>query len=70
MPNADDIKAFLLRNRGSYFCDGCLSNRTGIEPANQVNQLTRPLRGVPPYRFGDSVICSECRQERKCIRHN
>ena len=66
MDNASLVKDFLLKNQGQFFCNSCISDKTGITPPNQVNQLTRPLRGVKPYRSG-FMTCSVCRQTRECI---
>ena len=69
MDNADRIKTFLGAHPGQFYCDACLS----IEAAPglnriQVNNLTRPLRHVTPYRKG-TVVCARCGQVHECIAY-
>ena len=66
MDNADRVKKFLADNPGKFFCNSCISDKAGITNPVQVNQLTRPLRGVKPYRSG-STMCSGCGETRECI---
>ena len=66
--NADRIKQFLVDHSGTFFCNRCLSVEAGVLNPVQVNQLTRPLRGLRPYRTG-RVICSVCGEERACISY-
>jgi hypothetical protein len=69
MDNAAIVKKFLADNRGRFFCNQCISQLAGITNPNQVNQLTRPLRDVKPYR-GGTLICSTCGKERECIAYD
>jgi len=64
--NTEHVKNFLSAHQGQFYCNACLSEQAGILDPVQVNQLTRPWRGVKPYRTGPTV-CSVCNQERRCI---
>ncbi len=65
--NAEIIKDYLTQNAGRFFCNKCLSELTGVTLSNQVNQVTRPLRGEASW-VDSQTICSSCQQERLCIR--
>lgn len=60
----DQVSGFLRFRPGKYFCDKCISLLTGIEPPNQVNQLTRGLgaAGTPFHRV--EAKCSNCQEKR------
>ncbi len=66
--NADQLKAFLASHKGKFYCNRCLSKEVGIKNPVQVNQLTRPLRGLKPYRHG-KITCHGCHEYRHCISH-
>jgi hypothetical protein len=66
MSNADLLANFLKQNRGNYYCEPCLSERTGITPLAQVNQLVRPLQNAREYRRM-KTNCSACNRDRICI---
>ena len=66
--HADRLKAFLASHKGKFYCNRCLSKEVGIKNPVQVNQLTRPLRGLKPYRHG-KITCHECYKYRHCISH-
>jgi hypothetical protein len=68
MDNAQKVKDFLAANPGRFFCNRCLSDSLYLSNPTQVNQLTRPLRGIAPYRSG-KMICHYCHQDRECIAH-
>jgi hypothetical protein len=56
----------LLESRSPQpLCDDCISAATGIEPRQQVNQITRRLsdRGLTRR---DQLTCVECRRSKKC----
>ena len=67
--NADRVTTFLAAHPGQFYCNGCL----GIEAVPslnriQVNNLTRPLRDIKPYRRG-TVVCISCNEVRECIAY-
>ena len=68
MDNADKLKAFLNARPSQFFCNRCLSEQVPVDNQVQVNQLTRPLRGIAPYRSG-KVMCSSCNRDRECIAY-
>jgi hypothetical protein len=68
MDNAERVKVFLAERKGRFFCNRCLGETLYIHNSAQLNQATRPLRGVKPYRNG-KVICHSCGQDRECIAH-
>lgn len=67
MQNAQKIDGFLRQHPNAYYCDACLSVLTGVKPANQVNQTTRPLSLNPMFRRRDDQMCVKCGNLRKCI---
>ena len=68
MTSAERVAEFLRMHRGWWYCDGCVSESTGVEPANQVNQVTRPLALTSDYERANSTQCYRCGQYRKCTR--
>ena len=67
--NADRVTTFLAAHPGQFFCNECLSIEV-VPRLNriQVNNLTRPLRHVKPYRKG-TVVCARCGEVRECIAY-
>jgi hypothetical protein len=63
---ADRVTEFLLRHKGAWYCDRCISESTGV-PSNQVNQVTRPLALTSDYERAD-MQCNRCGQHHKSIR--
>jgi hypothetical protein len=63
--NADTVKTFLRAHARKYFCQGCISDATGVSPTNQVNQIVRPLENERRWRYTDAT-CSTCGEPRKC----
>ena len=59
MSNADKLVAFLRAHKGEYFCDRCLSERTGITPLAQINQLAHPLEHAIVLDKFRAVSCEE-----------
>ena len=53
----------------AFYCSSCLSQLLAIPNQTQLNQITRPLRNVKPYRAG-KVSCSHCGHDRECISFN
>ena len=68
MDNADRVKQFLIDHPSQFYCDQCLSEEIPVLNAVQVNQITRPLRGVKPYRNG-KMICVRCGGDRECVAY-
>ena len=66
--NADRVKTFLAAHPDQFYCAACLSIEVvpGLSKI-YVNQLTRALRDVKPYRRG--VVCVRCVKVRKCIAY-
>jgi len=62
MSNANTLVIFLGNLKGQYFCDRCLSERTGITPLAQVNHLARPLEHAKDYRRMKTT-CSGCTKD-------
>jgi hypothetical protein len=56
---------FLAAHEGLFFCNACLSEEAGVESPVEANKITKPLRGVKPYRHG-KLMCSKCREDRHC----
>jgi hypothetical protein len=68
MTSAERVAEFLRMYRGRWYCDGCISESTAVEPSNQLNQITLPLALTPDYQQADSTHCNRCGQYCKCIR--
>jgi hypothetical protein len=68
MTSAERVAEFLRMHRGAWYCDGCISESTAVEPSNQVNQITRPLALAADYERAAATQCRRCGQDRKCIR--
>jgi hypothetical protein len=66
MSNADRLVALLEAKKGSYFCDRCLGELTGIAPQAQVNQLARPLEHAKDFRRM-RTYCSSCGKDRLAL---
>ena len=64
--NTDRVATFLAAHPGQFYCNGCLSVEVPVRRPIQVNQLTRALHGVKPYRSGRAV-CVSCGEVRECI---
>ncbi len=67
--NTNRVTTFLAAHPGQFFCHACLI----IEAVpslnmNQVNNVTRPLRTVKPYRSG-RMVCVSCNEVRECIAY-
>jgi hypothetical protein len=62
------MKQFLVDRPGQFFCNRCLNGEAGTTTAAQVTNLTRPLRGVKPFRSG-TISCSRCNDYRECIAY-
>ncbi len=63
--NVDRVKTFLAAHPGQFCCNGCLSIEVGLGLSKiYVNQLTRRLRDVKPYRSG-RVVCFRCGKVRE-----
>jgi hypothetical protein len=68
MTSAEKVVEFLRMHRGWWYCDACISESTGVEPSNQVNQITRPLAVTVAYERVGNKQCKRCGQYKKCIR--
>ena len=66
--NTDRVTTFLAAHPGQFYCNGCLSVEVPVPKPIQVNQLTRALHGVKPYRSG-RVVCVSCGEVRECIAY-
>ena len=67
--NVERVKTFLAAHPGTFYCNACLS--VEIVPGLSkwyVNQLTRRLHDVKPYRRG-TVVCVSCDEVRECIAY-
>ncbi len=64
MSNAEIIKNFLKNNNGDKFCDDCLAEITGVKPRQQVNQITRPLKGTGNFDR-DLGQCKRCNKTKE-----
>lgn len=64
MTNAERVIAFLGANKGSGFCDACISLATGVEPYDQVNQIAHALSLTKDYvrRMSDCKRCGRTRE--------
>ncbi len=65
--NVDRVKTFLAAHPGTFYCTACLSIE--VVPGLSkwyVNQLTRRLHDVKPYRRG-TTVCFSCGEVRQCI---
>ena len=68
MTSAERVREFLRMHKGWWYCDGCISESTGVEPSNQTNQITRPLALTRVFERVAGKQCKRCGQGRKCIR--
>ena len=66
--DGDLIETFLANHAGRFYCNRCLSDELLVFSATQVDQITRRLRSIPPYRHG-TMICTRCRTDRLCIAY-
>ena len=64
----DLIETFLADQPGRFYCNECLSAELLVFSANQVTQITRPLRSIPPYRHG-KMICTRCLADCLCLAY-
>jgi hypothetical protein len=64
--NATVVTTWLRSNRECYFCQACISLKTGVAPVNQVNQVVRPLGQAREWRYAPAPY-AECGRARKCI---
>ena len=69
MDKAEIVKEFLATHPGLFYCNRCLGEEAGVTNTAQVNQLTRPLKGIKPYRVG-SMTCNKCNKVRECIAYS
>ncbi len=67
--NTDRVATFLAAHPGQFYCNGCLRIEVPVPKPIQVNQLTRALHGVKPYRSGRVVVCVSCDEVRECIAY-
>ena len=67
--NTDRVTTFLAAHPGQFYCNGCLRIEVPVPKPIQVNQLTRALHGVKPYRSGRVVVCVSCDEVRECIAY-
>jgi hypothetical protein len=67
MSNSEKVVEFLRINKGFWQCDRCISVNTGVEPPNQVNQITRPLGTTRDYERR-ATDCQNCGSTKVCIR--
>ena len=67
--NAYRVTTFLAAHPGQFYCDACLSIEAvpGLNRI-QINNLTRPLRHVTPYRKG-TVVCARCGEVHECVAY-
>ena len=67
--NVDLVTTFLAAHPDQFYCAACLSIEVvpGLSEI-YVNQLTRALRDVKPYRRG-KVVCVRCVKVRKCTAY-
>jgi hypothetical protein len=66
--SAEKVSEFLRMHTGAWYCDGCISESTGVGPSRKINQVTRPLALTFGYERADVIECNRCGQYRKCIR--
>ena len=67
--NVDRVKTFLAAHPGTFYCNACLSIE--VVPGLSkwyVNQLTRRLHDVKPYRRG-KLVCVRCGEVHECIAY-
>lgn len=64
--NATKVVEFLKLNKGAYFCHSCVSLNTRVKPAQQVNQIIRPLGKAKDFRYM-KTSCSGCGADRMCV---
>jgi hypothetical protein len=69
MGNVQVIDAFLRQHLGCYYCDACLSKLTGVKPANQVNQTSRPLALNPAFSRKSNQKCQNCGKAKTSIAY-
>jgi hypothetical protein len=67
--NTNRVATFLAAHPGQFYCNGCLRIEVPVPKPIQVNQLTRALHGVKPYRSGRVVVCVSCDEVRECIAY-
>lgn len=66
--NATIVTDWLKARKGKYFCHSCVSAGTGVQPAQQVNQIIRPLGRAKDFRYMRTT-CSGCTRDLMCISH-
>ena len=60
MTNPERIHAYLIKNKGSFFCDDCLVKQVGLNRRQQVQPVTDTLRLTPGFeRQRQKGCCSE-----------
>jgi hypothetical protein len=67
MTNAQKVVEFLRMHKGWWYCDACISESTGVEPSNQVNQIARPLGETTDFDRAKHQ-CKRCGSDRTCTR--
>lgn len=64
--NTTTVVSWLKARKGQYFCHVGVSEGTGVQPVNQVNQVIRPLGQTREFRYMKTT-CSGCTRNRNCV---
>ena len=65
MTNPEKVVSFLRRNRGVFFCDGCLADKVGVSPKEEVDLITSTLTLCPGFESLESGTCAGCGETMK-----
>ena len=66
--NTTTVVSWLKARKGQYFCHVCVSEGTGVQPVNEVNQIIRPLGHTREFRYMKTT-CSGCTRDRNCVAY-
>jgi hypothetical protein len=68
LDNTTKVTDWLKQNKGKDFCHACVGAATGVQPAQQVNQIIRPLGKAKDFRYMKTT-CSECSADLMCVSY-
>ena len=69
MPDhATKVTDWLKQHKRAYFCHACVGTATGVQPAQQVNQIIRPLGKANDFQYMRTT-CSLCGADLMCIAY-